>query len=130
MIGTRINIRGINEAATDRLAFKIAEESFFDSSGRPKSGYVNNVVHLDRMVNLLEKAGYSNVDSMSYYTYGTTHLGNTLNKLTGRSDFYDDIVKNMDIADGYGMVKGKNDILNANIKLSELISELEKKIGG
>lgn len=129
-VRTGASTRGVNEAFTDYLAFKQAKESFFDSSGKPKTGYVNNVVRLERFDKLLESAGWNDTVDLSYYTYGTSHFGNTLNKIVGRNDFYDEIVKNMDVADGWGKVRDINAVKQANIKLDKLIGELQNRIGG
>lgn len=122
-VGT--NTRGFNEAFTESLALKIAG---IDGSG--PSGYARNVTHLNRIINILENAGYTDIAAMAYYTGSSDYLANIMNQIVGDNDFYDEIVKNMDIADGWGDVRDKMAIEQANIYIEGLINLLEKRIGG
>ena len=119
------NTRGINEALTERLALKIA-----GIDGIGNSGYASNVSHLNRIVNILEKAGYIDIDSISYYTNKSAYLASVMNQIFGNDDFYDEIVKYMNIADGCGEITDKIAIQKANIYIERLIDYLEISIGG
>lgn len=119
------NPRGMNEALTERLALKIQGKD-----GVGDSGYYRNVSHLNRIIDILEKAGYHDIDSISYYTYNPEYLANAINEIFGHEEFYDELVEKMNIADGFGDVTDDIKIEQANILINEYIDFLERKIGG
>lgn len=117
--------RGIDEACTESLALKISGVEGFG-----KTAYDVNVRHLNRIEELLKKAGYDDVIPVSYYTNNSTYLENTINNIYGHDNFYNEITKYMDIADGCGDVKDKVAIKQADIYVEKLIDLLENKIIG
>lgn len=123
--GMKVNRRGINEAATESLALEISGIEGFGTSA-----YNVNVKHLNRLQGILEKAGYKDAISISYYTSDTTKLKNAVNNIYGGENFFDEISKYMDIADGWGNIMDPNAIKQADISLGRLLDLLESKILG
>ena len=84
----------IDEAFTESLAMKIAGE-------KETKYYTSQVAVLDEIIDLLEDAGYEDIEEKTYYSQdGAAEFANLLNDITGDSDFYTELDRNMNIAHG------------------------------
>lgn len=117
--------RGINEALTESLALKIT-----GTDENKNSEYYWNVRAMNEIVDLLENAGYKDIDAISYYNKDKTDImANTLNTIVGDNEFYDELVKNMSIADGCENITDFYKVKEAQIITISLIDLLKDKIG-
>lgn len=116
--------RGMNEAATEMIALQIN-----GINGIGDSGYRDNVAHLRDIKNILSSFGINNVIEKSYFAKNLTdklYFEALLNVITGRKDFYKDLIEAMDYADGQaGLTVTKGEIKGANIHIDVLVTELE-----
>lgn len=71
---------------------------------------------------------YKELDKKSYFSSEKNSFGERLNEITGQKDFYQRLVDNMNIADGYGPEKDQDKIKAANIEIEEQITYLKEKI--
>lgn len=118
-----VSSRGINEAITEKLAQEICGEDFGSSA------YEGNVKLLKEIIRIVDSAGYKNADAISYYTAKTDYLANAVNKISGDKNFYNELVKNMDINDQVRKF-GVKKILEAQGNIYGLIYVLQNKVGG
>ena len=120
--------RGINEAMTETIA-ELAVIGNTDSVSKI-CGYAVNVNFLTDILDLVDD-GYDTM-MKSYFGNDTDSsiLKNILNGIMGDNSFYDELTKNMDIADGFSEQTEDTVIEEARKAIDKLIFELKTKIGG
>lgn len=120
------SIRGINEAFTESIALKMAK-----IDGYGDSAYNVNVKHLNRITELLHSKGYTDIELGTYFSTDIDkkmNFAKTINKIVGNNNYYNELVKYMDIADGVGKIRDPKKVAEARVHLEGLVDLFERKI--
>lgn len=111
--------RGLNEAITEKYALDI-----HGNTGNGNTGYYNNVKHLRNLDKILNGVGIRNADGISYFTEDKEYFKNVLNDLAQSPKFYDSLKDAMNISDGWGPVRDKESVKEANMQVEQLLQYL------
>jgi len=115
--------RGINEAFTESITLRMDLKT-----GLGSSIYSDNVSCLNQMIDLLNENGYEDIDLYSYFGKDKTLFAKTVNKIMDDDNFYKQIARDMNIADGREKFYSSADIEAARLDLSCLLDRFKDRI--
>ena len=121
--------RGIDEAFTESIALRMN-----GVTGSGDNAYYYNADILNQMIELMNKNGYKDVDLHTYYSTDKCLFANTVNKIMKDDRFYNDLVCNMNIADGraldykQSLIYNQDDIKAARLYLNHLLEKFKNNI--